>query len=38
VSILHDIGYYMHSGGHGTLPGDWDIFLEFMQMHWRTKE
>jgi hypothetical protein len=38
VPILHDIGYYMHSGGHGTLPGDWDIFLEFMEMHWRAKE
>jgi hypothetical protein len=31
--ILHDIGYYMHNGGHGTLPGDWDIFLKFIDMH-----
>jgi hypothetical protein len=31
--ILHDIGYYMHDGGHGTLPGDWDIFLKFIAMH-----
>ncbi len=31
--ILHDIGYYMHSGGHGSLPGDFDIFLDFMKMH-----
>ncbi|MGP8243164.1 MAG: alpha/beta hydrolase family protein [Bryobacteraceae bacterium] len=31
--ILHTIGYYMHEGGHGTLPGDWPIFLEFMDMH-----
>ena len=31
--ILHDIGYYMHEGGHGTLPGDWDIFLKFIDMH-----
>jgi (4-O-methyl)-D-glucuronate---lignin esterase len=33
VPILHDIGYYMHDGGHGTLPGDWGIFLKFIAMH-----
>ena len=33
VPILHDIGYYMHEGGHGTMPADWDIFLKFMDMH-----
>jgi len=31
--ILHDIGYYMHDGGHGTVPSDWNIYLEFMKMH-----
>ena len=31
--ILHTIGYYMHDGGHGVLPSDWNIFLEFMKMH-----
>jgi hypothetical protein len=31
--ILHTIGYYMHDGGHGTLPSDWPIFLDFMKMH-----
>ncbi len=31
--ILHTIGYYMHDGGHGTVPSDWNIFLEFMKMH-----
>jgi hypothetical protein len=31
--ILHTIGYYMHAGGHGTLPADWDVFLSFMNMH-----
>ena len=31
--ILHDLGYYMHSGGHGSLPGDFDIFLDFIKMH-----
>ena len=31
--ILHTIGYYMHVGGHGTLPSDWPVFLDFMKMH-----
>jgi dienelactone hydrolase len=31
--ILHDIGYLMHDGGHGMVPSDWDVFLQFMDMH-----
>src|SRR5580698_1573354 len=31
--ILHDLGYYMHDGGHGMVPTDWDIYIEFMKMH-----
>lgn len=31
--ILHTLGYYMHDGGHGPLPADWNIFLEFLKMH-----
>jgi len=31
--ILHDIGYFMHAGGHGTLPSDWEVFLKFLEMH-----
>jgi len=31
--ILHTIGYHMHAGGHGTMPGDWEYFLKFMEMH-----
>jgi hypothetical protein len=31
--ILRTLGYYMHAGGHGTIPSDFDIFLKFMQMH-----
>jgi hypothetical protein len=31
--ILRTIGYYMHEGGHGTLPGDWQYFIQFMDMH-----
>ncbi|GGA66467.1 hypothetical protein GCM10011507_17480 [Edaphobacter acidisoli] len=33
VPILHDLGYYMHDGGHGMVPSDWKIYLEFMKMH-----
>ncbi len=31
--ILHTVGYYMHAGGHGTIPSDWDQYLKFLQMH-----
>lgn len=31
--ILHTIGYLMHEGGHGMVPSDWDVYLEFMKMH-----
>jgi len=27
------LSYYMHDGGHGTVPADWDIFLGFLQQH-----
>jgi hypothetical protein len=25
--------YYMHAGGHGTVPSDWDIYLKFLEKH-----
>jgi len=31
--VLHTLGYLMHDGGHGTVPSDWDTYLEFMKMH-----
>ncbi|MEZ4699322.1 MAG: hypothetical protein R2834_03245 [Rhodothermales bacterium] len=31
--IFHTIGYYMHEGGHGTQPDDWDQYLAFLQQH-----
>lgn len=27
------LSYYMHEGGHGTLPSDWEIFMEFLKTH-----
>jgi len=29
----HPPDYYMHAGGHGTLPNDWKQFLTFLQTH-----
>ena len=31
--IFHTLGYVMHDGGHGTIPSDWDLFLQFMKKH-----
>lgn len=31
--ILHDMGYTMHHGGHGMVPSDWDVYLQFLKMH-----
>lgn len=36
--ILHTLGYYMHEGGHGTQPEDWEVFRRFMQMHLQPKK
>ena len=33
VPILNDLGYFMHAGGHGALPADYEIFIRFMKMH-----
>mgnify|MGYP003576293339 CR=1 FL=1 len=32
-SLLNPLGYYMHAGGHGTIPSDWDVFVEFMKKY-----
>lgn len=29
--IFHDLSYYMHDGGHGMVPTDWDIYIEFLK-------
>jgi len=31
--VLNSMAYYMHEGGHGTQPGDWDVFLDFLEKH-----
>ncbi|SEB59987.1 acetylxylan esterase [Terriglobus roseus] len=32
-AILHDVAYEMHDGGHGMVPGDWNVYVEFLKMH-----
>jgi len=27
------LAYYMHAGGHGTIPSDWDVYLTFLEKH-----
>ena len=31
--ILHDLAYSMHAGGHGMVPSDLDIYIQFLTMH-----
>lgn len=31
--ILNDLGYFMHAGGHGALPGDYEVFIRFIKQH-----
>jgi hypothetical protein len=31
--ILHDLAYYMHDGGHGMVPSDWEVYINFLKMH-----
>lgn len=33
--VFRTLGYYMHAGGHGMIPGDWVHFLKFMEMHFQ---
>jgi hypothetical protein len=33
VPLLQTLGYFMHAGGHGTLPADWRVFYQFLEMH-----
>ncbi|WP_296704382.1 acetylxylan esterase [Algoriphagus sp.] len=32
TSLLENkLGYYMHEGGHGTIPSDYPVFIQFMK-------
>lgn len=32
-SLLNTLGYYMHVGGHGTIPSDWPVFITYLKKH-----
>lgn len=32
-SLLLPLGYYMHKGGHGPVPSDWELYIEFMKRY-----
>ena len=29
--IFHDLSYFMHDGGHGMVPSDWGVYVEFLK-------
>ena len=31
TQLFNTLGYYMHKGGHGTIPADWPLFIEYMK-------
>ncbi len=31
--MLNTLGYLMHEGGHGVMPADWPVFLDFLEKH-----
>lgn len=35
--ILNTMGYYMHAGGHGSVPSDWDHFFKYMETYLKPK-
>ncbi len=35
--ILNTMGYYMHAGGHGSVPSDWDYFFKYMEIYLKPK-
>ena len=32
-ALMNLLGYLMHDGGHGVVPADRPVFLDFMQKH-----
>ncbi len=31
--MMNTLGYLMHDGGHGVLPADWPVFIDFLDQH-----
>jgi hypothetical protein len=32
-SLLNTLGFYMHAGGHGTIPSDWAVFITYLKKY-----
>lgn len=32
-TMLNTLGYYMHAGGHGTIPADWPVFISYLKKY-----
>jgi hypothetical protein len=32
-TMLNTLGYYMHAGGHGTIPSDWPVFITYLKKY-----
>ena len=37
LPIVITLGYFMHDGGHGTVPDDWQVFINFLNIQLRAK-
>lgn len=35
-SVMTTLGYQMHQRGHGMIPADWDVFLQYMRTHFKS--
>ena len=33
TSFMNKLGYYMHHGGHGTIPEDWPLYIDYMKKY-----
>ncbi|MEI6948954.1 hypothetical protein V9K67_17335 [Paraflavisolibacter sp. H34] len=33
TTLFNTLGYYLHAGGHGTIPSDWPVFLSYLKKH-----
>ncbi len=33
ADLLNTLGYFMHAGGHGTIPSDWNIYLDYIKKY-----
>jgi hypothetical protein len=37
LPIVNTLGYFMHVGGHGVLPDDWQVFINYLNINLRAK-